>query len=148
MVDVIVGRVDDFPVGTTRVVTAANRRIAVFRTRTGFYGLRDVCPHQGAALSKGTLLASVQATSPGCYDYRADREYIRCPWHGWEYELSSGRSAFDPQGNRVAVYPASVMAGGELEGAASGSDSPPAEAALVGETYPVVIDDEYVVLRV
>src|ERR1700748_2110646 len=82
VVDVIVGRVNDFPVGTTRVVTVANRRIAVFRTRTGFYGLRDVCPHQGAALSKGTLLSSVQATSPGCYDYQADREYIRCPWHG------------------------------------------------------------------
>jgi nitrite reductase/ring-hydroxylating ferredoxin subunit len=147
MADVIVGRVDDFPVGTARVVTVQNRRIAVFRTRTGFYGLRDVCPHQGAALSRGTLLTSVQASSPGCYDYRADREYIRCPWHGWEYELATGRSAFDPRGNRVASYPASVVAGGELESTAGGSGSPPAGAALTGETYPVVIDDEYVVLR-
>lgn len=132
MADVVVGRADDFPVGAARVVTVQNRKIAVFHARTGFYALRDVCPHQGAALSRGTLLTSVQASSPGCYDYRADREYIRCPWHGWEYELATGSSAFDPQGNRVARYPTSVVAG----------------AALTAETYPIVIEDEYVVVRV
>lgn len=34
-----------------------------------------------------------------------------CPWHGWELELTTGRSVIDPRDARVRAYPARVEDG-------------------------------------
>jgi 3-phenylpropionate/trans-cinnamate dioxygenase ferredoxin subunit len=31
-------------------------------------------------------------------------EILRCPWHGWEFDLRDGRSVIDPDGTRVRAY--------------------------------------------
>jgi 3-phenylpropionate/trans-cinnamate dioxygenase ferredoxin subunit len=36
---------------------------------------------------------------------------MRCPWHGWEFDIASGRSLFDPDGVRVRNYPVTVEDG-------------------------------------
>ncbi len=33
-----------------------------------------------------------------------DGRVLRCPWHGWEFDLVTGRSLFEPSRVRVKVY--------------------------------------------
>lgn len=146
MVNVVVGPVSDFPLGSTRQVTAQNRKIAIFHSATGFHALRDSCPHQGAALSTGTLVGSLEAPQPGCYQHHPEQEFIRCPWHGWEYELATGRSWFDPQHNRVANYETSVVPAGELS-ELEDVRSPLVEGAFTAESFAVFVEDDYVVVQ-
>jgi 3-phenylpropionate/trans-cinnamate dioxygenase ferredoxin subunit len=36
-------------------------------------------------------------------------EFLRCPWHHWEFDLRTGRSWFDPGKTRVRRYPVDVV---------------------------------------
>jgi nitrite reductase (NADH) small subunit len=47
--------------------------------------------------------------SPGRYEL-SGRRVLRCPWHGWEFDLGSGRCLDEPS-LRAAVYPAEVADG-------------------------------------
>ncbi|MGI8410967.1 MAG: nitrite reductase small subunit NirD [Solirubrobacteraceae bacterium] len=67
-------RVPDVPVGEGRAVTIAGRRIALFRTRGGWYALDDACPHMGGPLADGIV---------------AERSVI-CPLHERRFDLESG----------------------------------------------------------
>jgi nitrite reductase/ring-hydroxylating ferredoxin subunit len=35
-------------------------------------------------------------------------ELVRCPWHGFEFRLDDGRSAFDVTQKRLVTYPVIV----------------------------------------
>ena len=45
--------VDDVPIGEGRRCTLAGRRIAVFRTPTGWYAIDHACPHEAGPLADG-----------------------------------------------------------------------------------------------
>jgi nitrite reductase/ring-hydroxylating ferredoxin subunit len=32
---------------------------------------------------------------------------LRCPWHSWEYDITTGQSVFDPR-VRVVTYPVEI----------------------------------------
>jgi nitrite reductase/ring-hydroxylating ferredoxin subunit len=92
--DVVVGRAEDFPEGSHRVVEAAGRQIGVFNIAGRLYGLPNLCPHQTGPLCEGrrttgTLLAD--ATSDWKPRWALDGEVIACPWHGLEYHVPTGR---------------------------------------------------------
>ena len=36
---------------------------------------------------------------------------IRCPWHGWEFDLETGRSLLEPERFGLKVYPVTVEDG-------------------------------------
>jgi nitrite reductase/ring-hydroxylating ferredoxin subunit len=71
--------------------------VVVIRTRSGrLYAMTDKCLHHGGPLSKGALLAGFASdVAPG--EYRADRgrEVVRCPWHGYEYDVKTGCMVVD-----------------------------------------------------
>jgi nitrite reductase/ring-hydroxylating ferredoxin subunit len=73
--------------------------IVVIRTNDGaLYGLLDKCLHQGGPLSRGKLLQATDC-SPGrsnAYQVEEGREIVKCPWHGYEYDLKTGSTLFDP----------------------------------------------------
>jgi 3-phenylpropionate/trans-cinnamate dioxygenase ferredoxin subunit len=103
---------------------AGIRAIAIFNVEGRFYALRDACPHQGAALSSGTVVSEIVATQPGAYRFDPNHKCVKCPWHGWEYDLETGRSYYDPRGDRVRSYDVAVEAGapaGECITPASGT---------------------------
>ena len=92
---------------------AGIRAVAVFNVGGRFFALRDACPHQGAALSAGTVVSEITATRPGEYRFDSTHKCIKCPWHGWEYDLETGRSYYNPKGDRVKSYDVTVEHGGE-----------------------------------
>jgi nitrite reductase/ring-hydroxylating ferredoxin subunit len=143
---VVLGPVSDFPEGTTRRVEVEGRAIAIFNVDGSFYALRDVCPHQGAPLSKGPVIGSVSATAPGCYVYRPEEKRVRCPWHGWEYDLRTGRSSFDPKRSRVRAFAVSVEHGSALAADATPDEQGRLPGPYVAETFAISIEDDYVVI--
>jgi nitrite reductase/ring-hydroxylating ferredoxin subunit len=146
MAKYVVGSVASMPPGTQSRVEVEGRGIAVFNDGGSFFALRDICPHQGAHLSAGTVVGAVRSSAPGCFDYDGTRKLVRCPWHGWEYELATGQSWFDPTHNRVRTLPVSVEPGSALlepeDGSAGRRPGP-----YVAETVPISVEDDYVVVE-
>lgn len=113
MRSVRVARADEIPPGERKIVEIGGRSIGVFNIDGEYFALRNRCPHQGAPLCAGLRFASLTASRPGEYDYSPNAEIIRCPWHGWEFEIRTGRSWFDPVHQRVRTYPAGIRTDAE-----------------------------------
>ena len=102
-----------------RVVARIGRReigVVLDRAAGELRAVRNRCPHHGAPLCLGTVLERATG-APGRYTL-SGRRVLRCPWHGWEFELDTGRCADDPA-IRVAVYPVRVVDGRVLVEAGS-----------------------------
>jgi len=130
---------EELPPGARKIVKIAGRSLGVFNVGGRIYALKNVCPHKYAPLCEGPLTGLVAGERPGSLDLERNGEIIRCPWHGWEFDLCTGRSVFDPRGVRTKTYPACFESGvGNV-----GVDSPvPASV----ETFPVGIEARQVVV--
>jgi len=91
------------------VVRLGGREVGVVRSPDGaLAGIRNRCPHHGGPLCLGTVRRRLVGR-PGEYAEGTEAA-LRCPWHGWEFDLESGRCLDDPA-LRAAVYPVRVEAG-------------------------------------
>lgn len=92
------------------VARVGGREIGVVRDPVSgeLHGVRNRCPHSGAPLCLGSVVDRA-AGRPGQYE-RSGRAVLRCPWHGWEYDLETGKCA-DDERIRAAVYPVRVEDG-------------------------------------
>ena len=98
-----------------RVVVARieGREIGVLLDEEGGspVAVRNRCPHMGAPLCLGTVRRRETGT-PGHYELE-ERKVLHCPWHGWEFDLESGRCPEDDR-MRAAVYPVRVEDDGRV----------------------------------
>jgi 3-phenylpropionate/trans-cinnamate dioxygenase ferredoxin subunit len=104
---------DELATGQRRVVSCGRLRVCVFNVDGTLEALLDRCPHQAAPLSSGVVSGSPVARAndaPGVLDYEPHARFLRCPWHGWEYDLRSGRALAEPR-IRVRKYRVSVESG-------------------------------------
>lgn len=129
MAGYVVGRVGEIPPGSRTIVDVAGRSVGVFNVGGTFYALRNACPHQGGPLCLGRIRGTTLPSAPGEYVYGREGEIIRCPWHGWEFDVTTGRTLVDPARLRVRRYDVTV-------------EPPPAE------TYPVTVEEGLVVVHV
>lgn len=149
----VVARVAELPPGERRIVEADGRSIGVFNVAGRFVALRNSCPHQAAPLCLGVIKGMTLPSKPGEYLWARDGEILRCPWHGWEFDLLTGRSIFNPHKTRVKTYEVTVES--DEEGPAEGGEEMATETgngsgidAEGVETYPVTVEDGLVVLHV
>ena len=141
----IIGTVDEIPPGERKLVTIEGREIGVFNVHGEFYALRNRCPHQGGALCKGRVSGFVTANVPGEYEYTRKGEILRCPWHGWEYDIKTGQSWVDPSSVRVRSYEVEVAQGAEIEG--EGDMAGLVKGPYVAETFEVTVEETYLVVE-
>jgi 3-phenylpropionate/trans-cinnamate dioxygenase ferredoxin subunit len=106
----VICKLDDLPPGERRSVDVRGRSVCVLNVDGQLYALRNVCPHQGASLCRGTLGATMLPSRPLEYRVGLENLVLRCPWHGWEFRIDTGVSLFDPK-IRVKVYPVAVEDG-------------------------------------
>lgn len=139
----IVGPVSELPVGARKIIEINGRSIGVFNIHGNYYALRNACPHQLAPLCRGHVTGTTLPSQPGQYIWDRDGEIIRCPWHGWEFDLTTGRSVFNPHKLRVKTYEVTVERGNKLVKQQIGAED---EDPSV-ETFPVTVEDEFVVLH-
>src|SRR5690242_14762086 len=167
----IVGTVDDIPPGQRKIVEIGGRQVGVFNLNGEYFAILNRCPHQGGSLCSGRQTGLVTSSRPGEYAMSRSGEIIRCPWHGWEFDIRTGQSWFDPRAVRVRRYDVSVEPGAVLlseadqqpppptapettpagVAAAGGAEPDPAMGGLakgpyVAETFEVVVEQEYVIV--
>ena len=143
----IVATVAEIPPGGRKIVEVAGRSIGVFNLGGEFFALRNRCPHQGGPLCSGSLGGLISSPRPGEYHYSRMDEMLRCPWHGWEFDIRTGQSWFDPARVRVRRYQVTV----ESEQPAAPDPAPqldPARGPYVAETYPVVVERLQIIVDV
>ena len=87
---------DEIKTGTPLIAVIRNRSIGVFRIGDDFYALLNVCPHRGAPLCEGVQCGTTAPVDSAEFIYHRHNEIIRCAWHGWEFDIRSGRSLVDP----------------------------------------------------
>jgi 3-phenylpropionate/trans-cinnamate dioxygenase ferredoxin subunit len=133
----VVAAVSDLPPGSRRLVTVKGRPIVVFNLSGEFFALVNRCPHQGAGLCEGEITGLVTSDRPGEFHVSRAGEIIRCPWHGWEFDIRTGQSWCDPSRIRVKPYPVEVAPGASL-----------VQGPYVAETVSVIVEEDYVVLEV
>ena len=132
----VIAPLRDFPAGTRRLADVRGRAIAVFNVNGEFFALANRCPHQGGNLIQGRLVGLIESSEPGCYRYSRRGEIIRCPWHGWEFDLRTGKSWCEPERVRARQFAVSVAPGAQV-----------VEGPYVAETFPVRVEDDYVVIE-
>ena len=96
--------------GDRRIVEVAGRSVGIFNVAGRFYALLNRCPHRGGALCEGPICGTALPTEGRMYAYGRDGEVLRCAWHGWEFEIESGRSIVDSR-LRAKTFPVTLEDG-------------------------------------
>jgi 3-phenylpropionate/trans-cinnamate dioxygenase ferredoxin subunit len=133
----VVAPLKEFPPGSRKLVTIGGRPIAVFNIAGELFALLNRCPHQGGSLVDGRLIGLVEAPEPGAYCYSRPGEILRCPWHGWEFDVRTGKSWCEPSCIRTKAYEVAIEPGRQL-----------VEGPYVAETFAVTVEESYVVVDV
>lgn len=103
-----VATVDDIPPGKVKRVDVEGRALALFNVDGEFFALSDRCPHKGAFFS---LIG--QEAFGGCGtmgEINEEESTIRCPFHFWEFDLTTGESVAGFN-ERVPTFETSVVDG-------------------------------------
>ncbi|MCI2419470.1 Rieske (2Fe-2S) protein [Saccharopolyspora sp. K220] len=104
---VVVCRSDELRDGDRLLFRVGRRKIGLFRSGGRFFALHGTCPHAGGALCEGPLTGTALPTDSYRYEYGKDGQVLRCAWHGWEFDITTGRSLVDPK-MRARTYPVHV----------------------------------------
>ena len=88
------------------------------------------------SLCQGTLTSLLESAEPGDYRFSRKGEILRCPWHGWEFDIRTGQSYCAPDRMKVSSYSVEVAEGRKI-----------VEGPYIAETIPVAVEADYVVIE-
>ncbi len=100
MAELFVGKESEFEDRDRKIIAQGDLEIGVFRVNGDFYAYENNCVHQGGPVCQGKILNKVEEvladdkTSKGLKFSETD-VHIVCPWHGYEYNLKTGRHPGD-----------------------------------------------------
>jgi nitrite reductase/ring-hydroxylating ferredoxin subunit len=77
--------------GSGKVVSVNGKDLALFNLNGTFYCIDNACVHRGGPLGDGFIQEST----------------VVCPWHGWQYEITSGQCKTNPPA-KLACYQVKV----------------------------------------
>ena len=106
-----VGPEEAFELGVFRIFELGGLSVGVVHSRSGWYAVRNRCPHMLAPICRGTLTGTMIPAGPDEMRWGMEGRVLRCPWHGWEYDLETGRSLFETNRTKVTTYPVAVEDG-------------------------------------
>jgi nitrite reductase (NADH) small subunit len=99
MPELFVARAADLKEGERQIVRSGQAAIGVLRAKGKIYAYYNECPHQGGPVCEGLIIHRVQEDIGPDKTYRgmkyADDLHLVCPWHGWEFNIETGRCAGD-----------------------------------------------------
>jgi nitrite reductase (NADH) small subunit len=79
--------------GTIHELEVGGKTIALANVAGKFHAIDNTCLHQGGPLGEGELEGAV----------------VTCPWHGWQFDLTSGKIVQNPAMPGVACYEVQVQ---------------------------------------
>jgi nitrite reductase/ring-hydroxylating ferredoxin subunit len=92
MAFVPVARTADIPAGHGVLIERAGQALSVFNAAGRFYACGAICPHEDGPLADGWT----------------EGDAVVCPWHGFDFDLTTGRCLSDPE-LQIPVYPVRVV---------------------------------------
>jgi len=99
MPEVFVAKLDQFPDGERRIVSHGGCEIGVFHWQGQFYAYENLCLHQGGPACEGVMMHKVEDVLGPDRTWVGQRfgseMHFVCPWHGYEYDLTTGECAAD-----------------------------------------------------
>lgn len=89
------GKTSEIPEGERKIVEIEGIEIGLFQVKGNWYAWRNICPHMWAPICKGRICGTRMPSLVYEYEYGMDNQIIRCPWHGWEFDLTTGKHLVD-----------------------------------------------------
>lgn len=107
-----VADIDDLKTDGTRVLAEVDGvEVAVFRVEGDLHALANFCVHQGGPLCEGELRGHTTVAANGWeWEYDDTERIVACPWHGWLFDVTTGRS-IDADQYAVPTYEVEVEDG-------------------------------------
>lgn len=87
-----VAQLSDVPLGGMHYIEIDGLPVALANLGGTIYAFSDSCRHQGGPLSSGVLIDDT----------------VTCPWHGWTYNIRTGKALVPPVGLRIPIYTVQV----------------------------------------
>ncbi|MEP1334564.1 MAG: thiamine pyrophosphate-binding protein [Lentilitoribacter sp.] len=95
-----VGRVEDLPEGRVKTVSVRTISICLSHFDGQWAAMDNHCPHQGGPLGEGSIEKGVDGKC-----------WIRCPWHGWDFDPLTGAPPGGHEDTGQELYPVEVRDG-------------------------------------
>ncbi len=92
-----VGSVADLPEGRVKTVTARTTSICLSHFDGQWAAMDNRCPHQGGPLGEGSIERGVEGQC-----------WIRCPWHGWDFDPLTGAPPGGHEDTGQQLYPVEI----------------------------------------
>jgi 3-phenylpropionate/trans-cinnamate dioxygenase ferredoxin subunit len=133
----VVATAGEIAPGAKKLVTVKGREIGIFNVGGEYFALANRCPHNGGPMCEGRISGLVRSNGPGDYELTRKGEFLRCPWHGWEFEIRTGQSWCDPDDMKIRQFKTAVEPGENL-----------VKGPYIAETFQVSVDEKYIVIDV
>lgn len=130
-----VAKIAALPPGARIIVQVGKIEIGVFNVGGQFHAYRNICPHAGAPVCAGKISGTTLPSPVYEYAYGHEGCILRCPWHGWEFDLRTGEHLVDPE-TRLKKFSVEVTA---PDSVSENLEKIPVEAD--GENLCVIIPD-------
>lgn len=107
-----VGPIEDFPVGSHRVVNLGKIEVGVYNLDGSLHALPNFCPHQQGPLCAGNTAGEWNCSIKTGWLTHYDRpgEIVVCPWHGIEFDITDGHCLSSSR-YKVRTYSVIVVEG-------------------------------------
>lgn len=90
-----VARASEVAPGSMKLVEVKGLSIGLFNVHGDFIAVLNLCPHELAPVCRGRFGGTTLPSPPGEYLWGREGEIIACPWHGWEFDLLTGKALAD-----------------------------------------------------
>lgn len=97
--------------GSRVIVEIEGQEIAVFNIGGEYHAVLNYCVHQAGPLCEGQLKDRI-VIDEATWEWETTDEvqYIECPWHTWQFDVTTGEHVGDPS-IRVPTYDVEVEDG-------------------------------------
>ncbi len=92
-----VADLDELPPGRVKTVTAGVHSMALTNIDGEYTAMDNRCPHQGGPLGEGSIETGAEGEC-----------WLRCPWHGWDFDPKTGRPPGGHEDSGQTLYPIDV----------------------------------------
>ncbi|MCG8586919.1 MAG: non-heme iron oxygenase ferredoxin subunit [Pirellulales bacterium] len=87
-----IAHVTELEPGEAKMIAVGDKTLALFNVDGTFYATDNACSHVGGPLSEGSLIG----------------KEVTCPWHGAQFDVTSGKALGGPARGDAKCYPVSV----------------------------------------
>jgi len=104
--------IEELPPGTMKLVPAGKFGVGVYNIGGSLFAIANYCSHEGAPLCLGYVRGTTEHAPemPDRIRHVREGQIARCPWHQWEFDITTGENLADPK-KRVRTYEVDVADG-------------------------------------